>query len=357
MSILTIALPLPISDNDLLFFTKHLSVLINSGIPMGEALPILTEQSKNPSLTRIIESLANQVSNGKTLGEALDQHKSIFSNFYRSIVSIGEKSGTLDKNLTYLATELEKNLEFRHQIQGVLLYPSIVISIALIVGAGISIFVLPQLANLFTSLNITLPLTTRILLWLSNFSRSYGVLILFLLIFGSIALILAFRTKTSRKYLDPLLLKLPVVGQIIEYAQVAQICRNVGLMLKAGVPILRIFQVVGDSTDNTVYQKYLDWLYQAVQGGKTLEAELKSSKYRFMPPTIARMLGVGERSGTLDESFLYLGDYYAQEVNETTKKLPTILEPVLLVIIAGVVLFVALAIITPIYQFTGSIRR
>lgn len=357
MSFLTAPIPQPISANDLLFFTKQLGVLTTSGVGIAEALPILAEQAKNPSFRRVINALADKINNGQTLSEALAKFPRTFDSFYRSVISVGEQSGTLDKNLLYLARELGKSIEFRRKIQGVLLYPTIVVTLAVLVAGGIAFFVLPQLTNLFLSLNIELPLTTRILLLIANFSKTYGVTVALMGLLIIILLVIAYSIRTTRSFIDPILLRLPILGGILRNTEVAKICRNVGLMLRSGLPIAIAFTIVRDSTGNTVYRRYLTRIIEAIQSGKSLESELDPKRYPLLPATLPKMLGVGEHSGTLDDSFLYLGDSYAEEVDDLAKKLPTILEPILLVAIAGVVLFVALAIISPIYQFTGSIHK
>lgn len=346
-----------VSFLDKLLFTKHLSVMIKSGITLSDSLEVLRTQTSNPAFKKVLAEISKQIANGQTLKKALSQYPKIFDPLYLNLINIGEESGNLEKNLEYLAQELQKTYEFDKKVKGAMLYPGLIISVALIMGGGISIFVLPQLANLFTSLDAKLPLSTRILLWLSTFMQHYG-LIFVPSVFAAIFLFsLLVKTAPVKPLWHRFLLRLPIFGPFIRDSQTANFCRNLGLMLKSGLPIVTALKAVEESADNLVYKNYVRALTKTVEKGKPIEAELSGGRYKYFPLIVAKMAGVGERTGKLDETLLYLGDFFAGEVDSTAKNLPTILEPALLVVIAGMVLFLALAIIGPIYDLTGSVKR
>ncbi len=346
-----------VSFLDRLLFTKHLSVMLKAGIPIEECVATLKDQAKNPAFKKVLTSIIADLENGQTLGKSLNRYPRVFEPLYRDIVNIGEESGNLDQNLEYLAREMAKSYEFKKKVQSALLYPTIIITLALVVGGGISVFVLPQLVDLFKSLDIKLPLSTRILLGFALVMKNYGIVIIISLIclIGLIRLML--QTSAVKPFWHRLLLKLPIVGGFKEDVSVVTFCRNLGIMLKSGLPIDRALDACEEAEENFVFKGYIYSLGQAVDKGKSLESELSSNRYPRIPPIVGKMVGVGERTGKLDESLLYLGDFFAEEVDEFTRNLPTILEPIILIFVAIMVAFLAFSIISPIYEFTANIRK
>lgn len=342
---------------DKLLFTKHLSVMIKSGVTLSEGIEVLRSQTINPAFKKVLTEIGAEITNGQTLKKALSAHPKIFDPLYINLISIGEESGNLEENLEYLAQELQKSYEFDKKVKGAMLYPELIVSVALIMAGGISIFVLPQMANLFTSMNVKLPITTRILLAVSMFMQHYGLIVVPLVFVAIFLMSFLVKTAPVKPIWHRFLLRLPIFGPFLQNSQTASLCRNLGLMLKSGLPIVTALKASGDSMDNLVYKGYVESLIKTVDKGKPMAQELSSGKYKYIPLIVSKMIGVGEKTGKLDETLLYLGDFFADEVDSTAKNLPTILEPALLVVIAGMVLFLALAIISPIYDLTGSVRR
>lgn len=346
-----------VSFLDKLLFTKHLSVMVKSGIPLSEAIISLHEQALNTAFKKVLGGVSAEVANGQSLEKALSKYPKVFDPLYTSLVSIGEESGTLETNLEYLAKLLGKNYEFKQKVKSALLYPTFVVVVALTIGFGIAIFVLPQLVSLFESLDAKLPLTTQILLFVSKVMRNFGIFI----VFGFLGVIAAFsfavKTKQIKPYWHKFLLRVPVIGTFICYVETASMCRNLGLMLRSGFPITRALETLEVATENLVFKSYIKSIKEAVEKGRTIESELSTKKYPFMPSIVAKMVDVGEKTGKLDETLTYLADFFEEEVDSMAKNFPTILEPILLVVIAGMVAFLALAIITPIYEFTASVKR
>lgn len=345
-----------ITFTDKLFFTKHLSVMIRSGVSLAEAVKALRDQTRNPAFKKILNSILTDIENGQTLKKALSRHPHLFDPVYISLVSIGEESGNLESNLEYLADQLKRNYELQKKIQGAMIYPAIVLTTATVVGGAISFFVLPKMIDLFQSLEVDLPLTTKILLFLANTVKDYGLIIISILIGLAVGGYLLIQTEKVKPKWQTFLLTIPAVGQFLQNVELASFCRNLGIMLKSGLPIAISLNDLHDSTDNLIFKHYIGKIHEAVKGGKSMTDELNSKDYPLIPAIVAKMVGVGEETGKLDESMLYLGHFFEEEVEDSSKNLSNVLEPILLLIIAGVVAFVALAIITPIYQFTGSIR-
>ena len=340
-----------------MLFTKHLAVMLKSGMNIAEAIESLAVSTKSNKFNQILVQVAVDIRNGQSLAKALKKHPKVFSNFFVSLIEIGEESGTLDESLSYLAEHLAKQYALSKKIQGALLYPTIVVVAVTLVGIGMSLFVLPQLTNLFASLDVDLPITTVILLYFANLMKNHGTLI----ISSFVAIIILFRILILQPFFrhkwDRFILSLPVFGELIVSEQVSSISRNLGIMLKSGLPITRCLEIQHESTENYVFKNYILELQKAVNKGKDMGEDLEKTNYAKFPDVAIKMIAVGEKTGKLDEVFLYLGDFFEEEVDNTAKNLSVILEPIVLLIIGLFVGFVALAIISPIYELTGSIRR
>lgn len=342
---------------DKLLFTKHLSIMLKSGITIADALDTLRQQTKSQTFKNILSKVLKNVNNGTSLADALNRFPDTFDHFYTSLIELGEESGTLEQNLAFLSEQLAKEYSLRKKIQGALMYPAIVFVTIIVVGFSMSIFVLPKLVDLFTALDVTLPLTTRILLFVANLMKYHGFLV-FGIFFGLISLFrLLISLPSIKPYWHRFLLSLPIVGPFIQNAQLALLCRNLGVMLKSGLPIRKALDVQYAITTNLVFKKYVDEIKQAVNKGKDIEQELATGEFSRISPIATKMIGVGETTGKLDEVLLYLGDFFDDEVDNAAKNLSVVLEPIILLVIGLVVGFVALAIISPIYQLTGSIHR
>lgn len=340
-----------------LFFTKHLAVMIKSGIILSEALESLVKNTRSEPFRVVLSGVLRGVRNGQSLTESLKKYPHVFDHFYTSLIEVSEESGTLDKNLDFLAGQLAKDYTMRKKIQAALMYPSIVVIAMIVVGGGVSIFVLPKLVDLFSQLNVELPMTTKIVLFFAKIMKSYGVIIIALFIGLLIYLRYVISLPRVKPYWDSMLLSLPVIGVLLQNAQLALFTRNLGVMLKSGIPINRALQIQKNVSGNYVFKRYVSQMQKAVDKGKSLEEELDNGSFSKFSPIAIRMIGVGEKTGKLDEMLLYLGDFFEEEVDASMSNLSVIIEPILLLIIGVVLGFVAITIITPIYQLTGSIRR
>ena len=345
------------TDLDKLLFTKYLSEMLKSGIPVDEAISTAKDQSKNKYFQKILASIEESVRNGQSLSKSLAKFPDAFGPLYTSLVKVGEESGNLEENLGYLSTQIKKTYEFRKKVQGAMLYPGIILATTLIAGGGLAVFVLPQLVDLFKSLNSNLPLSTRILLYIAQLMKDYGILI-FAGVIGLVILVpIVLQTSFVKPKWHRLLLALPGLGPLIQNIQLTNLTRNLGLMLKSGITLVPALKTEYEATENMVYKDYLKRLITAAETGKALSEEMRMHRFTFLPVILTKMVGIGEKTGKLDETLLYLGDFFEEEVDETTKNLSTIIEPVLLLVIGLGVGFIALAIISPIYELTGSIKK
>lgn len=346
-----------VSSVEKLLFTKRLAVMLKSGITLYEAVETLRDQTQNRYFKTILSNVLSGIENGQSLRKSLAKYPHVFEPLYINLVGIGEESGNLDENLDYIALQLRKAYEFRKKVQGAMMYPMIVLTLAIIMGGAISLFILPRLIDLFSSFHTELPFPTKVLLFLANTMKNYGFFIFGGIIGCIISLAFLFKIPSMKKRLHFFLLSVPAVGIVLQNIQLAYLCRNLGITLKSGIPISSAIKSAHDATDNMIYQEYIERLGRAVDRGKSIEKELSLGSYRFIPTIAAKMIGVGEKTGKLEDTFLYLSDFFEEEVDDTTKTLANTLEPMLLLFIGLVVAFIALAIISPIYEFTGSIRK
>jgi len=338
-----------------LLFTKHLGTMVKSGIPIAEALDVLRTQTKSTPFRKVLSGILASVENGQTLSKSFGKYPKVFNEFYLSLIEIGEESGTLESNLEFLAEQLAKDYALRKKVLGALLYPALVVSAAVIMGGFISIFILPKLVDFFSAFDVELPMTTKILLFVSIAMRDYGVFIAAGLVVLTVMAFFALKIKKVKSIWHSLVLRLPLFGEMLAYGQLARFSRNFGVLLKSGVPIARALEVVSGTLSNLKFKNDLKETAKSHVKGKSIGVSL--AKYKEYPPIVNKMISVGEKTGKLDETLLYLGDFYEDEIDSLSKNLTTILEPILLITIGLVVGFIALAIITPIYELTGSVRR
>lgn len=343
--------------SDRAIFSRHLAMMLKSGISLPEALRVLEMETKLPAFRRVLGNICADVESGKKLAEALRLHPKDFDPFFASVVEVSEESGTLPENLEFLAKQLSKEDALHKKIQGILLYPALILGVAVIMGGFISIFILPKLIDLFDSLDVTLPWSTRALLWFAALMKAHGALILT----SCVGFFLAFRFVVHTRLVEAkwhaVLLSTPLIGAFLSAVSLGRLFRGLGIMMRSGLPLVHALGVEEESLTNRVFQKYARELKEGVSTGTELSALMERSGFRHVPPLATKMVAVGERTGKLDESFFFLSRFFDEEVDVVARRFSTLLEPMLLFAIAGIVLFIALSIITPIYSLTGSLQR
>lgn len=339
-----------------MLLAKHLSTMVRSGVTVLEALRVVGEETPSPRVRHAVTELAESVEAGQTLADALASQGRRFDPLFVHLVRVGEASGTLESSLAELAEELRKRGELQRRIRSAMLYPSIVLGLTVVLVAVLTTFVLPRIIPLFKSLNADLPLATKLLLGVATFSQAYGAAVAVGSVVGAIGLRLLIRLPAVRPIWHGLLLRLPVVGELNRNIGRANFCRTLGVMLKSGIPAVEALRITADVTPNAVYARAIRRMAERVAQGQSLYATLPQRGHLF-GGVVGSMVRVGEASGNLDTTLLELNDYYDKEVTAATQNLGTVLEPILLIFIGLIVAFVASAIILPIYQFSGSIKR
>jgi type IV pilus assembly protein PilC len=341
------------SHTEKLSFSKYLSVLLQSGLAIDEVLNILLEQSKG-ALKHIVTSLKDSVTNGKTLAEGFARYPHLFSPVFVNLVAAGEASGTLITNLEHLVEQMQKDHDLRQKIRGAVMYPSIILLFAILLCIGIVVFILPNITDVFKSLDVKLPITTRMLLWVADVVRFHGVELLIGVIAGITALLIARRLPFIKPIWHAVFLRIPVFGSLARKTNLARLTRLMGTMLKSGVTIDDVIPIATNVLTDVRYRSAMKKIQTDVSQGKTL-AESFGHYHVLFPALFVRMTRVGEESGTLGDTFLYLATFYEEDISDATKNLSTLLEPLLLVGIGLMVGTVALSIISPIYAVVGEI--
>jgi len=336
-------------------FAKNLSVMLKSGLAITEALSI-AQSSATGKLKSILGKVLKSVESGSSLSKSFAQYPKVFPGIFISATNAGEASGTLVENLENVSEQLEKEKELVSKIKGAMLYPIVVLIAAFILGMVLAFVVLPKITPLFEGLKIDLPLTTQGLIWFSNFVQDYGVYLFIGIIAFVVLTIWLLRRKFSKPFVHWFLLKTPIIKKISKSTNLARFSRTLAMLLKSGISIDKALGIIKETTGNYYYQKALNRISQDIQKGTKLSDNLALSNKLF-PVMLTRMIKVGEESGKFEETLFYLADYYELEVDTATKSLSTAIEPFLLIMIGLVVGFLALSIITPIYDITGGIKR
>lgn len=340
-----------------LLFTKHLDTMIRSGIPIDEALETLEDQVNSKSFKKVIKKIISDVKNGQSLTKSFKKHPVVFDDFYVSLIEVGEESGTLEDNLGFLSKQLAKDYSLRKKIIGALFYPALVMGATAGLGIFVSIIILPQLVKFFKSFNVDLPPATKALLFIAETFQNYGFAILFLLVAFLVAFFIFTQMKKTKAIWHAIVIRIPLFGKLLSYGQISRFARNFGTLIQSGVPVTRSLEITANTLSNLKFKNDLFEILSQLNKGKKIGSSMENKKYFEFPSIVTKMISVGEKSGKLDESLIYLGTFYEDEIDDISKNLTTIIEPVLLIVIAIVVGFVALAIISPIYELTGSIRK
>ncbi len=344
-----------IKDVDILLFTKHLSVILKSGLTLIEGLELVREQSKG-KMKKMIIAIYEKVSAGRTFYEALSGYKRYFSPIYLNMIKSGELSGTLEANLERLGQQLAKSYELKKKIKSAMIYPMLVFIAVFGLGMAVALFVLPQIIPLFMVLDIDLPVTTRALIAVAKIMEKWGIFIAVGSVIGGIFIFWILRRDFIKPFTHRVILKLPVIKNLSLKINLERFCHTFGSLLESGLTVDEGIRITAQATENRVYRKKILSLLPQIEAGTSLSESV--SKYpKLFPLIVSRMIEVGEKTGNLDSTLKYLSSFYSKEIDDSTKNLSTIVEPVLLIIIGLVVGLVAIAILGPIYEITGNLRN
>ena len=338
-----------IEDKDIVIFTRQLATMIDAGLPLVQCLEILSNQTENKFLSKIVSQVRSDVETGAMFAEALKKHPKVFDNLYVNMVAAGEAGGILDTILQRLAAYMEKLAKIKRQIKSAMIYPTVIVFVAIIVVAILLVFVVPMLAGMFAEMGQALPLPTRIVITASDFlSGIGGVVVLVSAILFFIAVQQSRKTEGGLRLTDAIALKIPVMGVLIQKVAVVKFTRTLGTLISSGVPIMEGLLIVAKTAGNKVMEDAIIATRQSVSEGKFLADQLGKSK--VFPPMVTSMISVGESTGALDNMLSKIADFYDEEVDSAVSALTAMLEPILMVFLGTTVGFVIIAMYMPIFQ-------
>jgi type IV pilus assembly protein PilC len=344
-----------IKDKDIVVFTRQFATMINAGLPLVQALEILSTQVENKTLSGVIGQVKADVESGLTYADALKKHPRVFSELYVNMVSAGEAGGVLDTILNRLAAYIEKAMKLKRKVRGAMVYPAVVTTVAVLVIVVIMVFVVPTFAKMFVQLGGILPLPTRIIIAISNFLGGLGGLIVLGAIIAGAVFITQFRrTEKGKMITDAILLKLPIFGSLLNKVAVAKFTRTLGTLVSSGVPILDGLDITAKTSGNKIVEYTIVDIRKEVMGGKTLADPIKKAK--VFPPMVTHMIAVGESTGALDAMLGKIADFYDEEVDAAVSNLTAMLEPMLMVFLGGAVGFIVIAMYLPIFKLITLIK-
>ncbi len=342
-----------VSEKELMLFTRQFATVLEAGLPIVKALETLSLQQKNVYFRHILDDIKKKVEGGSALSDAMAKYSRVFGRLYLHMVRSGEASGNLDEVLKRLAVYLEKILSIKSKVKHAMIYPSVIVLVTIVVIAILMIFVIPKFAQLFAEAGQALPLPTQVLIHISN-NFKYIFTIFIALVIGFVVLIkYVRRSERGRLETDRLLLKIPIFGELFHKAALSRMARTLSSLINAGVPLLQAIAVASETSGNKVIEKALEDVRLSVAAGQTIADPMFYTG--VFPYMLVEMVRIGELSGRLDEMLNKVADFYEEEVDRTVATISTLIEPILLVILGGIIGGILVALYLPIFQLGGVV--
>lgn len=335
-------------------FARNLSAMIKAGLPVSRALAVIERQSKNKNLQKITHSLQDGIAKGQTLSQSMAGYKKVFSNLFVSMVKAGEESGTLGESLRVVAIQMENSYALERRIRGALMYPAVIICAMIIIGIIMLTYVIPTLLSTFSDLKVPLPASTRFIMAVSNAFSHHPILIIGGLIVVVIAFIYWRRTAMGKKILHKVELKLPIVGGIVQEVNAARTARTLSSLLSAGVDVVEAMKITRDVVQNIYFKKILGEASETIEKGDPISKVFAESK--LYPVFVSEMMSVGEETGKMGEMLLGVATFYEEDVDQKTKDMSAVIEPLIMIFIGAGVGFFAVAMISPMYSLVNVIN-
>jgi type IV pilus assembly protein PilC len=343
-----------IKTRDIVIFTRQFATMINAGLPLVQALDILSKQSENKALKEVTRQVVYDVESGHTVADALGKHPKAFSELYVNMVAAGEAGGILDTILSRLAVFMEKNDALIRKVKGAMIYPGVIVSVAVIAIVVLLVFVIPTFEQMFASVNLALPLPTRIVIGMSRFLQDYWWGVLGAGIGFVFILKRYYATSGGKLTIDRVMLRLPVLGDVIRKSAVSRFTRTLGTLISSGVSILDGLEITAKTAGNRVIHDAIMASRSSIAGGDTIAAPLQKSE--VFPPMVISMIAVGEQTGGLDEMLSKIADFYDEEVDAAVSALLSLLEPLMIVFLGVVVGGMVVAMYLPIFDMINAVQ-
>lgn len=342
-----------ITQKDLLLFYRQLSTLVGAKIPIAPALRTIHNQTQNAQLRIVVTEVAADVEDGMAISESFAKHENVFTTLAVSMIRAGELSGNLQGAIDFVAESAEQNYQLKSKVRGALMYPVFVISVAMVIGFLTMTWILPKLTQVIKELNVEIPWYTHLMIKIGDFMQAYWWAVL-IVIFGLIgAMVYYARSEDGNKEWDRIKLHIPVVGQLFRYVYITRFAENLSVLLKGGIPIVRALIVVGDVVDNIVYKNIILKAAQDVKIGGEINKEF--FRHEEFPPMVSSMIKIGEETGRLSEILEDVARFYNAEVDQITRNLSSIIEPILIVVLGIGVGILVFSVLLPIYNIAGQL--
>ncbi len=340
-----------VTDEDMVIITRQLATMVDAGLPIVKALEIVGSQAAKKKIRKMFMDIKSQIEQGAPFSKALQKYRDIFGDLYINLVAAGEAGGLLDTILDRIAVYMEKAISLRRKVKSAMMYPSVVLIIAVSVVWGMLVFIIPKFKEMYEGMGGSLPALTQFAITLSDFMSSWygGGLIFGFIVISSITIRLLYKKTSQGRYaIDKFLLRVPKIGDLIRKASVAKFSRTFGTLLSSGVAILEAMDIVARTSGNKVIEKALLKSRSDIEGGKTVVAPLE--KAGVFPPMVTQMIAVGEETGSLDQMLNKIADFYDDEVDRAVEGLTKMIEPFLMIFVGGAVGFVIIAMYLPIFK-------
>jgi type IV pilus assembly protein PilC len=346
-----------VTEKDIVIFTRQFATMIDAGLPLVQCLDILINQQDNRTFAKVLSEVKEDVESGSTFARALGKHPKVFDSLFVSLIAAGEVGGILDTILNRLGAYIEKAMKLKKQVKGAMVYPAAITGISILVVMVLLIWVIPVFREMFKDFGSQLPAPTQFVCDISDFVKSKGF------IFGGLPCIFGFiygfkrvlKTEKGRAVFDSVILRLPVVGDLVRKVAVAKFTRTLGTMITSGVPILDSLEIVAKTAGNKTVENAVLKTRGRISEGKTIAEPLAESN--VFPPMVVQMITVGESTGALDVMLSKIADFYEDEVDQTVEALTTLLEPIMMVFLGGLVGGMLVAMYLPIFKLAGAMSH
>ncbi|MBV9387948.1 MAG: type II secretion system F family protein [Chroococcidiopsidaceae cyanobacterium CP_BM_ER_R8_30] len=344
-----------VSVKDKAVFSRQFAALVNAGVAIVRGLGLLSEQCRNPKMKKALSEISSDVQQGVNLSDAMRKHPQCFDNLYVSMIQAGEVGGVLDEVLNRLAKLLEDVAKLQNQIKSAMAYPTVVGLLAIAIFIGMTVFLIPIFAGIFKQLNAPLPALTQFMLGVSEVLRSWKlVVVIALVIAATIAYRMYYKTRVGKETIDRLALKVPLFGDLIQKTAVARFSRTFGALTRSGVPILTALEIIRDTAGNQVIANAVDASRRDIQQGGMISVALEKEK--VFPVMAIQMISIGEETGELDKMLGKVADFYEDEVEQAVKALTSIIEPLMIVVLGGMVGMILLSMYLPLFGVFDHIK-
>lgn len=342
-----------VKTHDKITFAKNLAKMTDAGLPITRALSILERQAKG-QFKKVLQGLNDSLNKGNTLSDSMKAYPKVFSTLFISMVKAGEESGNLSQSLQNVGQQMDKSYQLTKKVRGAMMYPSVILSLMVVIGVLMMVYMVPTLTATFVGLGIKLPLSTRIIIWISNFLKGNIIYIILGVIVMAFSLVWGYRTKRGQRISDYVFLHIPVIKEIVKQVNSARTARTLSSLISSGVDIVLAIGITRDVIQNSYYKEVLQKIQDVIQKGEPISGVFANNS-KLYPMFVSEMVSVGEETGKIGEMLMGVATYYEDEVDQKTKDMSSIIEPVIMIIIGVGVGFFAISMLGPTYSLADAL--